>query len=222
MPEIQIITTADGSHSLLNADLQETYHSSYGAIQESKHVFIRSGLDYWVEHNPRKKIRILEMGFGAGLNAFLTLLATTHSDTPVYYESWEMYPVVQSVIAQLNYGDILNSSQKFISLHEALWEKQVAITPNFVLSKHNGDIQSAPFEESSFDIIYYDAFAPSKQPELWVEEMLKKVTNTLAPGGVWVTYCAKGQVKRDLRSLGLTVEILQGAPGKKEMIRALR
>jgi tRNA U34 5-methylaminomethyl-2-thiouridine-forming methyltransferase MnmC len=222
MPGLEIITTSDGSHSLINTSLQETYHSVHGAIQESKYVFIHSGLSYWQEKNPEKSIRILEMGFGTGLNAFLTLLEGIHLTSPVYYESWEMFPVDLSVAKQLNYGDVLGSKDMFLKLHEATWEGPSSITPDFTLVKRKGDIQQACWSKESFELIYYDAFAPSKQPDLWSAEMLKKITDTLAPGGVWVTYCAKGQVKRDLRSFGRMVETLPGAPGKKEMIRALR
>ncbi len=222
MPGIEIIITSDGSHSLINTDLQETYHSVHGAIQESVHVFIKSGFDFWTERNPGKKVRILEMGFGTGLNAFLTQLQGRQSSVKINYESWEMYPVDLSVIRQLNYGNVLNSPDGFLKLHEAPWELPSAITPAFNLLKRKGDIQLAGWETPCFDLVYYDAFAPSRQPYLWGADVLGKVTDTLAPGGVFVTYCAKGQVKRDLRSFGLAVETLMGAPGKKEMIRALR
>jgi tRNA U34 5-methylaminomethyl-2-thiouridine-forming methyltransferase MnmC len=222
MPGVEIITTSDGSHSLINTDLQETYHSTHGAIQESKHVFIRSGLDYWLGQNTGKQIRILEMGFGTGLNALLTLLESSRKAFAVYYETWEMFPVELSVVRQLNYGDVLGMPEKFQQLHEAEWNEAVRIAPDFLLHKKKGDFQGAAWEGSPFDLIYYDAFAPSKQPHLWEAGILKKTADALAPAGVWVTYSAKGQVKRDLRSFGLAVETLPGAPGKKEMTRALR
>ena len=222
MSGLEIITTSDGSHSLINNNLKETYHSVHGAIQESQHVFIRSGFDFWRGQNPGKKVRILEMGFGTGLNAFLTLLESRRLAVTVYYESWEMYPVDLSIARQLNYGDVLRSKDEFLKLHEASWEESSKITSDFTMMKRKGDIQQAVWEEQSFDIIYYDAFAPSKQPYMWNVAILELITDALAPGGVWVTYCAKGQVKRDLRSFGLKVEALPGAPGKKEMIRASR
>lgn len=222
MPGVEIITTSDGSHSLMNTDLQETYHSVHGAIQESKHVFIHAGLDFWIEQNIGKEVRILELGFGTGLNAFLTLLGTSQLRISVHYESWEMYPLELSIVRQLNYGDVLRAPADFLKLHQAPWEEPSGIASDFILTKRKGDIQQALWHGQPFDIIYYDAFAPAKQPYLWDAKVLKKITDTLAPGGVWVTYCAKGQVKRDLRSLGLKVETLPGAPGKKEMIRALR
>jgi tRNA U34 5-methylaminomethyl-2-thiouridine-forming methyltransferase MnmC len=217
---VQIITTSDGSHSLINTDLQETYHSVHGAIQESKHVFINAGFTFWADRNPGKKVRILEMGFGTGLNALLTLLECGRTATSVHYESWEMLPLELPVVRQLNYGSVLDSPREFLKLHEVPWEQPSLISPGFTLHKHEGDIQHVSWSDASFDIIFYDAFAPGKQPYLWSTDLLRKITNTLVPGGVWVTYCAKGQVKRDLRSFGLTVETLPGAPGKKEMIRA--
>lgn len=223
MDEIRIITTSDGSHSLLNTYLNETYHSIHGAVQESNHVFILHGLNHWLERNKKKEIKILEIGFGTGLNAFLTLLHSIQSGIHVYYESWEAHPLEMDIVKQLNYPNVLGSSDFFSSIQESLWDKSVAITPEFTLHKRKGDILSGPLEESlPFDLIYYDAFAPAKQPEMWTFEVLRKVTDSLAQTGVWITYCAKGQVKRDLKTLGLTVETVPGPPGKKEMIRASR
>lgn len=223
MDEIRIITTSDGSHSLLNTALNETYHSIHGAVQESKYVFILQGLDHWLERNKKKEIKILEIGFGTGLNAFLTILHSIQSGVHMYYESWEVYPLEMDIVKQLNYPNVLGSPELFSSIQEASWDQAVAITPEFTLYKRKGNILIGPLEESlPFDLIYHDAFAPVKQPEMWTFEMLKKVTGSLAQAGVWITYCAKGQVKRDLKTLGLTVETLPGPPGKKEMIRASR
>ena len=223
MDELRIITTSDGSHSLLNTQRNETYHSIHGAVQESNHVFILHGLNHWLERNKKKEIKILEIGFGTGLNAFLTLLHSTPSGIHMYYESWEAHPLEMDIIKQLNYPDVLGSPELFSGIHEASWEEPVAIIPEFTLHKRKGDILIDPLGESLlFDLIYYDAFAPAKQPEMWTLEVLKKVTDSLAQAGTWITYCAKGQVKRDLKTLGLTVETLPGPPGKKEMIRALR
>jgi tRNA U34 5-methylaminomethyl-2-thiouridine-forming methyltransferase MnmC len=224
MSNITIITTADGSHSLLNTSLQETYHSVHGAIQESKHVFIRRGLEYFLTGNPTKRdVRILEIGFGTGLNALLTALYAGQTQIQVHYQSWEAFPLPEDIYGKLNYSAALDSGSLFLQLHEAAWNSEVTLTDTFTLEKKIGDVMTDDMKSGSpFDIIFYDAFAPSKQPELWTPDVLKKVTDTLAPGGVWVTYCAKGQLRRDLKSLALRVESLPGPPGKREMLRATK
>jgi len=221
MEPIQVISTDDGSHSLLNAELQETYHSRHGAIRESSHVFIDHGLKMVEALYPGKEIHLLEIGFGTGLNAVLTLLESRRSHQRIVYESWELHPLPDAIVHQLNHGTILSDPAAYESIHLAEWEKETTISPEFVLLKHQGDVLTEEIV-GAFDLIYYDAFAPSKQPALWTLGVLKKITDRLNPGGVWVSYCAKGQVKRDLVSLGLTVETLPGPPGKKEMTRATR
>lgn len=216
---VQLISTEDGSHSVMNTVLQETYHSTHGAIQESRHVFIKYGLAYYEEKYPGKPIRILEVGFGTGLNAFLTLLYAVQHGVQVVYESWEKFPLPAEIVSELNYAEILGNINSFNDIHQAAWNKPVLLQSGFTLLKRHGDILNEPIL-SSADIVYYDAFAPSKQPEMWTKEILKAVKEIMAPGGVLVTYCAKGQVKRDLASVGLLVEALPGPPGKMEMTRA--
>ena len=222
MNEVNVIPTADGSHTLMNTTLQETYHSVHGALQESSYVFLEQGLANWRLRNPTGEIRILEVGFGTGLNTLLTLLYANKNKYSVYYVSWEMHPLEPAIVQQLNYGELTGAGDFFEQIHEAAWDKAIPITPFFALFKHFGDFVHDSLPKTSFDIIYYDAFAPSKQPEMWTVDILKKATTMLNPGGVWVSYCAKGQVKRDLASLGLAVETLPGPPGKKEMTRASR
>jgi tRNA U34 5-methylaminomethyl-2-thiouridine-forming methyltransferase MnmC len=220
---IEIISTEDGSSSLINLDLNETYHSIHGAIQESQHVFIESGLKYLLQHSQAKKTSILEIGFGTGLNALLTLLATKDLNIKIYYEGIEAFPLPAETVAQLNYPDLLKSEESriiFDSLHQADWNTAQLITTNFHLRKCNIKIQVAEFEKQKFDLIYFDAFAPSKQPEMWERSILQKVTGAMMPQGIFVTYSAKGQLKRDLVSLGLSVKKIPGPPGKREMIRA--
>jgi tRNA U34 5-methylaminomethyl-2-thiouridine-forming methyltransferase MnmC len=222
MSSIKIITTSDGSHSLFNEELNETYHSVHGAIQESLHVFIQSGLTYFIEKFRPKNISILEIGFGTGLNALLTIQAAKQSSLEFQYNTLEAFPLEEEVWSNLNYADELNMKEHFDSLHRVSWEEQHKILSNFQFQKQYTKLQDVVLNGSSFDIIFFDAFAPSKQPELWEINMLKKVTDTLRTNGVFVTYCAKGQLKRDLKSLGLTVETIPGPPGKKEMVRAIK
>lgn len=221
MDTLQVIATGDGSHSLLNTVLNETYHSVHGAIQESRHVFILHGLEAIEQTHPNQPIRILEVGFGTGLNVLLTWMHTKESKTPITYESWERYPLPESILLQLNYASQLEDMEGFDAIHRVPWNVETALVPGFSLLKKQGDVLVDPIE-GSYDLIYFDAFAPSKQPELWTMDVLKKVTNRLLPNGILVTYCAKGQVKRDFASLGLHVESPPGPPGKKEMTRASR
>jgi tRNA U34 5-methylaminomethyl-2-thiouridine-forming methyltransferase MnmC len=164
----------------------------------------------------------LEIGFGTGLNALLTVQAAQHSSFSFQYKTLEAFPLEEEVWSNLNYADALNLKENFDSLHRVSWEEQHAILPNFQFQKHYIKLQDVELNPSSFDIVFFDAFAPNKQPELWEIEILKKVTDALRANGVFVTYCAKGQLKRDLRSLGLTVETIPGPPGKKEMVRAVK
>lgn len=221
MDHLRVIETGDGSHSLLNTTLQETYHSTHGAVQESAHVFIEHGLKATVATHPHTAIRLLEIGFGTGLNAMLTAMEAGRSHLVIRYESWELFPLQDTIVRQLNYGTLLSDRALFDAIHLSPWEQPGEIKEGFTLYKHKGDVVHDTMT-GPFDLIYYDAFAPSRQPELWSRDVLKKITDLLAPNGIWVSYCAKGQVKRDLASLGLTVETLPGPPGKKEMTRATR
>jgi tRNA U34 5-methylaminomethyl-2-thiouridine-forming methyltransferase MnmC len=219
--DIAIITTGDGSHSLLNTALNETYHSVHGAIRESKHVFIKEGLEFFLKTFGKKEVRILEIGFGTGLNAFLSALYAIKLGIQMYYQSWEKFPIGREVYTKLNYADELGSKELFLQLHESAWGKTIDMTEDFSLEKRNGDlIVDSLANDELYDIVFYDAFAPSKQPEMWTLEVLKKTIAQLNRNGVWVTYCAKGQLKRDLKMLGLRVESLPGPPGKREMLRA--
>jgi len=171
------------------------------------HVFIKNGLGFWTGEEPR----VFEVGFGTGLNVLLTAL----SGKKVNYTSIEAHPLEESVVNQLNYEpkDLLKQ------LHLAPWNHESQIG-DFKLTKIHTDLQSIPLSKNQFDIIYFDAFAPSKQPAMWEFPMIEKVCSALTPGGLFVTYCAKGQLKRDLENLGMEVETLAGPPGKKEMVRA--
>jgi tRNA U34 5-methylaminomethyl-2-thiouridine-forming methyltransferase MnmC len=207
---------------LLNTSLNETYHSKHGALQESIHVFIKEGLDYFLQRKSQKDISILEVGFGTGLNALLTVQrALELPGNIIHYTSLETFPVPEEIWSKLNYIDSVGLKEKFNQLHEATWNEAVSITSGFNLRKLNLSLQQIDFS-SEFDLVYFDAFAPNKQPEMWEIDVLKQVVNAMRADGVFVTYCAKGQLKRDLKSLGLEVETLPGPPGKKEMVRGIK
>lgn len=223
MQHVEVILTADGSHSIVNTALNETYHSRHGALQESVHVFINSGLKHLLENNRLEEIKILEVGFGTGLNALLTLEQALHLKSKFHYTSLEGFPLTQDIWKQLNYSEHSAELKVYFNkLHETDWGADQPILSNFILHKKQSLIQEVDLPQNHFDLVYFDAFAPSKQPEMWTSEVLKKVYDAMAPGALFVTYCAKGQLKRDLGSLNLTVETIAGPPGKKEMVRALK
>ena len=219
MEKFKIIVTGDGSHSLLNEALDETYHSRHGAVRESLHVFIEHGFNHLLKTQAPKSISVLEVGFGTGLNALLTLAEAEKNKVTVAYTSVETNPLPKEIWINLNYPDPNNF---FIDIHQANWQKWCAINTHFSLFKIEKPIQQVELLPSHYDLIYFDAFAPNKQAEMWELEVLDKVAKALKPGGVFVTYCAKGQLKRDLKSLGLVVESLPGPPGKREMVRATK
>ncbi|MEM9832330.1 MAG: tRNA (5-methylaminomethyl-2-thiouridine)(34)-methyltransferase MnmD [Bacteroidota bacterium] len=222
MSLLRIIETGDGSHTLLNTALDETYHSRHGAVQESVHMFINNGLRHRLNGVAIASINILEIGLGTGLNAWLTMLeADKHPAIQFHYTGLEPYPVEESVLQQLNYTQPDETKQQvyFEAIHRAATNQTVALTNNFVLHKQLSEVQHIE-QQQHYDVIYFDAFAPNKQPELWEKPIIERVTAWLNPSGVWVTYSAKGQLKRDLKSLGLQVETLPGPPGKAEMVRA--
>ena len=213
--------TADGSHTLYVAALDETYHSTHGAIQEAVHVFINAGLNYF----DQPQLNVLEIGFGTGLNAFLTLLEVQKKNIEVNYTGIEAFPLEENIVTELNYVAELNSTieekQLFSELHKVEWESYQKITSNFRLNKTK--VTLAEFKAvEQFDVIYFDAFGPRVQPEMWTEAVFEKMYNCLAANGILVTYCAKGSVKRGLKAVGFEVESLPGPPGKREMTRALK
>jgi tRNA U34 5-methylaminomethyl-2-thiouridine-forming methyltransferase MnmC len=218
----EIIVTKDGSHSLLHTEMNETYHSVHGAIQESRYVFIEKGLEYWLTLNQNRDVNVLEIGFGTALNTLLALQKGRELQVRINYASIEAFPLSRELWTRLNYSDALGDAELFELLHDVSWDAEHEITSAFLLKKYYTTLQDVALLPAAFDVIFYDAFAPAKQPEMWTPEMLEKVTTSLKPGGVFVTYCAKGQLKRDLKILGLGVETLPGPPGKKEMVRAVK
>jgi len=219
---IRLIQTGDGSSSLLNIALNETYHSTHGAIQESNHVFIKNGLHFFIEKNQPASVSVFEVGFGTGLNALLTLLFSAENNIQVDYTSIEAFPIDSKIASQLNYSSLLPANQTgdyFKLLHEIGWGKKIKVTNSFSLQKIRTTIQDFNFQGNQFDVIFFDAFAPAKQPEMWELTILEKVIRGLKQNGIFITYCAQGQLKRNLKSLGLSVESLPGPPGKREMVR---
>ncbi len=218
----KLIKTGDGSHSLYLEDLDENYHSVHGAIQESSHVFIEAGLNYF---SKTQNINIFEIGFGTGLNAFLTLLANSNCSRDVNYHSIEKNPLDIEIIQKLNYSSLLCSDGKnelFENLHSARWDEVVSFENKFFLKKITGELQSHQFNSTKFDLVYFDAFGPRVQPEMWTTEIFEKIYKAMNTNGILVTYCAKGEVKRTLKNVGFTLESLKGPPGKREMTRAVK
>jgi tRNA U34 5-methylaminomethyl-2-thiouridine-forming methyltransferase MnmC len=217
--KLTLVITKDGSHTLFVPALNDHYHSTYGAIQESKHVFINEGLKCC----PKKNITVFEIGFGTGLNALLTAMESISQNIKITYHTIENNPLGIKTICQLNYPDILklkdNTRKLFYDMHNAQWDKELELHMNFRITKIKNDITefSIPF---TYDVVFFDAFAPAKQPEMWDISVFQKIYDNMAPGGLLATYCAKGAVKRILKSAGFSVESVQGPPGKREMIRA--
>lgn len=213
--------TADGSHTIQIDDLEVTYHSKHGAIQESRHVFIDAGIVYLHQSKNPTEYRVLEMGFGTGLNVLLTAVFAEEKNVKILYHSVEAFPITAEEAAALNYGTLLERESLFTKIHQAPWDITVPIHSNFELHKYNTRLDAFSTQEK-FDLIYYDAFAPTAQPELWTVEVFKQLYQRLETGGILVTYCSKGVVRRAMEAAGFRVTKLQGPPGKREMVRAFK
>ena len=220
-----LIVTKDGSHSVAIPEMQVSYHSVHGAIQESLHVFIEAGLRYWrQQHSDAQQCTIFEMGLGTGLNALLTVREAAALQQKIIYETVEAFPLEMAITQQLNYCDALyrpDLAPAFELLHHSEWNKVIAITHHFSFKKVNTSLINFSTAQL-FNVIYYDAFAPNAQPELWTEPIFRQLLHMLAPGGILVTYCCKGDVRRALLAAGFSVEKIPGPPGKREMIRAVK
>jgi len=215
----KLILTADGSHTIFNPELNEHYHSVYGAVQESDFIFINNGLSYCTA-NP---LNIFEVGFGTGLNALLTAVNNTSGEREINYTSIEKYPVDSDIIDSLNHHDFAGKEGRkiFQAIHAAPWNMPVNIFRNFKLHKIKGDI-TAEQPSGRFDLIFFDAFSPEKQPEMWTEKILSGIASVTKSGGILVTYTVKGEVKRRLRDCGFNVTLVAGPPGKRQIIRAIK
>ncbi len=213
----EIKLTEDGSHTIFIPELNEHYHSTHGAIQEAIHVYINAGLKY-SDKNP---ISILEIGFGTGLNAYLTLVEAENNKRSIIYHSLEHYPIEEEQLKVLNYPDLIDFEKRnlFNQLHESEWNKSCEISNHFSLKKISGDLKKVDFKDK-YDLIFFDAFAPDIQPKLWTEVIFRKLYNCLNSDAKLVTYCSKGIVKRALRASGFEVKRLAGPPGKHHILRA--
>jgi tRNA U34 5-methylaminomethyl-2-thiouridine-forming methyltransferase MnmC len=219
--ERRIVITEDGSSSIYLPAFDEHYHSSHGAVQESKHVFMEMGWKFLAEK--QDEISMLEVGFGTGLNAFLVLQeCIRNSAKQVHYTTLEAYPVSAEDAEKLNYAADPASKESFLDLHRAAWNNTEKINPNFTLEKLHTPLQEFSPAENTFDLVFFDAFAPRVQPELWTEQVFTKLFHAMKNGGVLVTYCAKGDVRRNMIKAGFNVERLPGPPGKREMLRATK
>jgi tRNA U34 5-methylaminomethyl-2-thiouridine-forming methyltransferase MnmC len=224
----QLIQTKDHSYTLFVPELDEHYHSIHGAMQEAEHVFLNAGL-LPIATN-KKEIRILEIGFGTGLNTWLTCLSADVNKLNIHYTGLEKYPVQEPEWSALSYAErmperyaatSLNPKALFDHMHEIPWEAPVALSDNFHLTKVQIDFKDFSALEA-FDLIYYDAFAPSAQANLWTVELFTNMFQALKPRGVLVTYCVKGEVRRNMQAAGFLVEKIPGPPGKREMARAYK
>jgi tRNA U34 5-methylaminomethyl-2-thiouridine-forming methyltransferase MnmC len=218
--KLRLINTSDGSLTLYSEEFDETYHSVNGSITESQHVFINEG------YNSSKSdpIFVLEIGFGTGLNAFLTFLQAQKTSKATYYHTIELFPVSPDIYCQLNYAKILtpDAVDEFLELHKADWNSEIPISKYFNFAKYLEDIAIYNFRTNIYDIIYFDAFSPARHPDAWTEPIFKKMFNTLKPGGIITTYCAKGEVRRRMQSAGFKVYRLPGPPGKREMLKGVK
>jgi tRNA U34 5-methylaminomethyl-2-thiouridine-forming methyltransferase MnmC len=224
-PELELIVTADGSHSLAVPHLDETYHSPGGALTEARHVFVEEGLAFQVGRSDKEKLSVLEVGFGTGLNALLSLQLALDRGIALSYTALEPHPLAEDIYTRLNYCTdpaLKDFAARFDQLHCCPWDDPCRLDPLFTLEKRQQRLEDF-LSAAVFDVVYFDAFAPNKQPELWERAALEHVVDMMAPQGLLVTYCAQGHFKRNLRALGLEVKRRPGPPGGKfHMVRALK
>ncbi len=218
---MQIINTSDGSHTIYLPEMDEQYHSINGAITESNYVYIDKGYNF----HSNKKLSVFEIGFGTGLNCLLTALQAQHQKRQTLYISIEKHPLDKSITQQLNYGSIISTEAQYFyeKIHDCEWNNFFDISEYFCLKKIKADLKDyIPDEPKKFDLIYFDAFGPDKQPEMWTPLIFNKISIATANGGVLVTYSAKGEVRRQLRASGFEMERLPGPPGKNQMLRGIK
>lgn len=214
-----VIKTKDGSSSIFVPELDESFHSLNGAYTESMHVFIDKGL----RQRDKKELKILEIGFGTGLNCILTCKENITLQRQIHYHAIELFPITTDEMSLLDFNDFLDENflDLFRKMHLSAWDEQCPILDNFILKKLTGDLQTYKFE-NNYDLIYFDAFAPNKQAEMWTPAIFQKMYDCLCFDGLLVTYCAKGEVRRIMQSVGFAVERTDGPPGKREMLVATK
>ncbi|MEO8885854.1 MAG: tRNA (5-methylaminomethyl-2-thiouridine)(34)-methyltransferase MnmD [Mucilaginibacter sp.] len=219
--DLQIVSTADGSNTIYNAQVGENYHSRHGALQESLHVFIKAGLTYFLETSGSVTANILEVGFGTGLNFLLSADYCTSHNINLAYTGIEAYPLSADMIAQTGYDQYVSALiwESFINKYEDGLKGQIQLNANCTLQIANSPLLNF-YNNNKYDIIYFDAFAAAHQPEMWGEEAIAHTIKFLKSGGVFVTYAITGNLKRMLKTLGLTIQKIPGAAGKREMLRA--
>jgi len=215
----ELLMTSDGSHTLYVPEIDENYHSTHGAILESRHIFIEAGL----KQCAKSEIHVLEIGFGTGLNAFLALLETENGDQKIHFTTLELYPVEIDKALKLNYPEELSPENRlnFEKLHTSEWNKKIQITPNFTLNKIITDFTFCNFTDT-FDVVFFDAFSPEKQPEMWTLYQFERIFKVCNSGAILTTYCAKGMVRRAMQEAGFKVERLPGPTGKREILRCMK
>ncbi len=222
-PAIELKVTGDGSHTLFVPGLGEHYHSVFGAIAESGHIFVDAGLKHVCRSV--KTARILEIGFGTGLNALLTFIESEACKCDMEYTSIELFPLKSDIYSKLNFPGLIRyqgSREIFLQMHELPWNLPHPLSAHFSLHKINLSLMDYQPEKEAFDLVYFDAFGPEVQPEMWTKEVFEKMYSGLKKGGTLVTYSTKGTVKRNLMAAGFSIEKLPGPPGKREILRATR
>ena len=223
MDPLKFVTTGDGSKTIFNSAVGENYHSTHGALQESRHVFLSAGLQYFLANNTQKDISILEVGFGTGLNFLLSADHCANNRIRLDYTGIEAYPLNEEMISRTGYDEYVSAEvwDSFIKEYPAALKQPVTLKPFCEL--YIADCELVNFvTQKLYDVIYFDAFASARQPEMWNEKSIDHTIQFLKPGGVFVTYAITGNLKRMLKSLGLKVEKAPGAPGKREMLRATK
>ena len=218
----RIIITEDGSQSVFDEKTGESFHSHFGAISESQHIFIDAGLRFASEN--KSELSILEIGFGTGLNALLTAVYCDKEEKIVTFSALEAYPLSTEILDNIQYHRLIenvNAKLYFRLLHSA-GNTPVSISKNFLFALTNSRLEEWNGSKNEFDLVYFDAFSPEAQPELWTGEIFEKMFNCLKPGGILVTYSCKGIVKRAMKSAGFLIQKLPGPKGKREILRAIK